>query len=295
MKKITVFTPTFNRAYCLYRLYESLKKQTNSKFIWLIVDDGSSDNTLDLVKKWMSEGIVEIEYKFKENGGMHTAHNLAYRSIKTELNVCIDSDDAMPENAIENILDRWNIYKHDKNIAGMIGLDVNLDGEVIGTRLPVGIRETTLDQLYQVYKIKGDKKLVIRTDVIHEYPLYPEFLGERLVPLDTLYTLIGQKYKFIPINEIWCLVDYQPDGSSASVIKQYFQSPRGFRYSRVISYENSLTFKNKVRNAIHFNISNFILKDYEMIAAAPNAILSFLMVPVSFLIYIYLKVKVKNV
>src|SRR5690554_1440544 len=99
-KTITIFTPTFNRAHLLPRLYQSLCSQTSSDFLWLVIDDGSSDGTDELVKEWQEENKIAIEYHFKENGGMHTGHNLAYQVIDTELNVCIDSDDYMPEDAV---------------------------------------------------------------------------------------------------------------------------------------------------------------------------------------------------
>ena len=89
---LTVFTPAYNRAHTLGRTYESLKNQSCKDFIWLIVDDGSSDNTAELVRSWQNEDCgFDIQYIYKKNGGMHTAHNVAYENIKTELNVCIDS------------------------------------------------------------------------------------------------------------------------------------------------------------------------------------------------------------
>ena len=105
MNKLTIFTPTYNRAHTLPRTYESLCKQKNKDFVWLIIDDGSSDNTEELVKNWQKENSdFTIEYVKKENGGMHTAHNVAYKNIHTELNMCIDSDDCIAENAVEKIL-----------------------------------------------------------------------------------------------------------------------------------------------------------------------------------------------
>ena len=101
---LTVFTPAFNRADCLRDCYESLRKQTCRDFIWLVVDDGSSDGTGDLVKEWMQAGELEIRYHYQKNGGMHTAHNAAYELVDTELNVCLDSDDRMPEDAVASIL-----------------------------------------------------------------------------------------------------------------------------------------------------------------------------------------------
>ena len=95
-------TPAYNRAHTLVRTYESLLGQDCRDFIWLIIDDGSSDNTAELVKKWQQEDPgFEIRYIYKENGGMHTAHNTAYENIDTELNICIDSDDQMAQGAVE--------------------------------------------------------------------------------------------------------------------------------------------------------------------------------------------------
>ena len=96
MKTITIFTPTYNRAYLLPQLYNSLIEQTNKDFIWLVIDDGSNDNTKELIKNWQQKNKISIQYIYQENQGMHGAHNTAYKNIDTELNTCIDSDDYMP-------------------------------------------------------------------------------------------------------------------------------------------------------------------------------------------------------
>ena len=114
METLTIFTPTYNRAYCLHLGYEALCRQTCKDFIWLIIDDGSSDNTADLVKSWQNEGKIKIEYHYQQNQGMHGAHNTAYRLIKTELNTCIDSDDYMPDDAVEKIVDFWREKGNEK-------------------------------------------------------------------------------------------------------------------------------------------------------------------------------------
>ena len=103
--------------------------------MWLVIDDGSNDNTKNLIKNFREEGVVEIEYFWQPNKGMHAARNLAYEKIKTELNVIIDSDDWLAENAIEKIIDFWN-QNEDKNIAGIISLNCKINGSIIGGRFP---------------------------------------------------------------------------------------------------------------------------------------------------------------
>lgn len=291
MKFITVFTPAYNRAYCLHRLYESLLKQKNQHFVWLIVDDGSTDNTKALAQQWMDEQRLDIRYIYKANGGMHTAHNAAYKNIDTELNVCIDSDDFMPVDAIESIYQSWQKIKGDGSIAGLIGLDESIDGKLIGTEFNEEYKPTTLEEFYYKQNGRGDKKLVLRSELTRAYPGYPEYAEERLVPLDTLYVLICRDYKLMPINQVWCTVDYQPDGSSATIVSQYFKSPKGFRYAREVHMKYSSLLKVKVRNAIHYNISTLVVGDKSKVFASPLPLLTVLFFPLSFLVFLFLKLK----
>lgn len=291
MKFITVFTPAYNRAYCLDRLYHSLLRQTNQNFRWLVVDDGSTDNTRELVSSWIADGKLDVEYIHKPNGGMHTAHNTAYANISTDLNVCIDSDDFMPDNVISSIYKEWKPFKNDNSIAGLIGLDESISGELIGVNFNKEYEPTTLLDYYHKQGGSGDKKLVLRSKLTMAYPAYPEYPEERLVPLDTLYTLICRDYKLIPVNKVWITVDYQVDGSSATIINQYFKSPKGFRYAREISMIYNNVFKLNLRSAIHYNISTFIIGDKYKILSSPKPVLTVLLSPLSFIFYLYLKRK----
>lgn len=295
MKRITVFTPTYNRAYCLGYLYQSLCDQSCKDFIWLIVDDGSSDNTRELVYEWISEGLVSIEYIYKDNGGMHTAHNVAYRNIKTELNVCIDSDDRMASEAICSILNKWDSVKCNEQVAGMVGLDVDLQGNIIGTNLPENIGPVKFHQLYQKFKVRGDKKIVLRTDLLSKYPAYPEYNGERLVPLTYLYYEIDQTYSYYCFNEVWAVVDYQNDGSSSTIDLQYFKSPFGFRFAKINEYRQSSSLWYKIKALIHCGFTSIIVKDYGFILRSPNPVLSFFLFPISFLVYLYKKRKANSI
>ena len=259
MKRLTVFTPTYNRAHLLPRLYQSLQSQTSNDFCWLVVDDGSEDETGDLVRTWIAEGMIEIRYVRKVNGGMHTAHNMAYDLIETELNVCIDSDDLMPPDAIERILANWESARADLSLAGMLGLDRALDGRIIGTAFPESGMKATMGDIYNVFNVRGDKKVVLRTEVARAFPRYPEFVGERLVPLGSLYLQIDRLYRFICMNEVWAIVDYQPDGSSATVAKQYLQSPQGFRHDAALNARCGASMAYRWKNILKAEVLDIIL------------------------------------
>ena len=171
MATLTVFTPAYNRAHTIGRTYESLCRQTCKDFEWLIVDDGSSDCTRKLVENWIAEKKIPIKYIYQKNQGMHGAHNTAYRNIESLLNTCIDSDDYMPDDAVEKIINCWNESGSDA-VAGIIGLDVTEDGTVIGTKFPDSMKTTTLRGFYDTGG-KGDKKIVYRTEVIKKLIISP--------------------------------------------------------------------------------------------------------------------------
>ena len=294
MKTITVFTPTYNRAYCLHQLYDSLIKQTNKDFEWLIIDDGSTDNTKDVIGEWVKENKIIIKYFYKENGGMHTAHNAAYNLIETELNVCIDSDDFMTENAVELILNKWEVVKVNKSIAGIIGLDSDIKGDIIGSRLPVNLATSTLYDLHYNHGVTGDKKLVYRTKTVKGFPIYPVFKEERLVSLGVLYLMIDQKYKIACLNEVLCVVEYLSGGSSDTIFAQYKQSPKGFRYSRTIELLYMTDFKEKVKKVMHLISSTLFIGDFHFFKNNPQKVLTLLCFPFGVFFHLYVLLKIKQ-
>lgn len=292
MVTLTVFTPAYNRAHTLPRTYESLLKQDCKDFVWLIVDDGSSDNTLDLVLNWQKrENGFEIRYIYKENGGMHTAHNVAYDNIDTELNICIDSDDCLATGAVRKILEKWNKVKN-LDYAGLIGLDSDLNGNLIGQGFHKGITETTLTGYY-ANGGSGDKKLVYRTDVIKKYPPYPVFEGERYVALAYKYRLIDQDYKLAIINEVLCNVDYQLDGHSKLMWKEYIRSPRGFAFWRKVCMRYPESKKRMLIDCIHYISSSLISKEYHFILDSPRKVWTVLLLPAGIVLFITTKIKSK--
>lgn len=274
---LTVFTPAYNRAYTLPRTYESMKQQKNTDFIWLIVDDGSSDNTAELVRQWQrEENGFEIQYIYKENGGMHTAHNTAYELIDTELNTCVDSDDALAPDAVQIIYDAWQKVKN-QGYAGMLALDAEFGGKLIGKGFPEGLTETTLGGYYRKGG-SGDKKLILRTDIVRQYPSYPTFEGERFVPLGSLYTMIDKDYKLAVLDAVVCLVEYMPDSSTNNMLRQYYRNPKGFRYGRLVELQSPLNLKRRLKVYVHYAAES-ILAGKPILKDAPNKLLTLAAIP----------------
>ena len=291
-KIITVFTPTYNRAYILHVLYNSLREQTMKNFVWMIVDDGSTDNTKTLVENWKKQqNEFDIKYIFQENQGMHGAHNTAYEHCDTPFNVCIDSDDYMPQDAIEIISNE--IDNLSSNYVGIIGLDADKTGKIIGTSIPNYLDSVKLNELYSVYGIKGDKKLVYRTDIVKKYPKYPIFKkwGENFVPLSYLYLLIDQDFDLKPINKVLCIVEYQSDGSTRNILKQYRKNPNGFAFSRINRIKYGKKFEERFKNAIHLVSSSIFAKKITWLMKTNKPFLIILAIPFGFILNIYICIK----
>ena len=293
MVTLTVFTPVYNRAHTLPRTYESLCIQDCKDFKWLIIDDGSTDGVESLIREWQKkDNGFEIQYIYKENGGMHTAHNVAYEHIVTELNTCIDSDDCMAEGAVQSIVEEWKKVK-DKGYAGLIGLDADLKGELIGKGFPKDLKETTLVGYYAAGGI-GDKKLVYRTDVIKKYPPYPVFEGEKYVSLAYIYRLIDQDYKLAVLDKVLCNVEYQNDGSSATMWKEYVKNPKGFAFWRKVCMKYPESQKRLLVDCIHYVSNSLIAQNHHFISESPRRILTVMAIPFGIGLCAYTKRKTRN-
>ena len=218
---------------------------------------------------------------------MHGAHNTAYELIDTELNVCIDSDDYMTDNAVENIINFWNENKSD-NLAGIAALDSYTNGEIIGDKFPTELYESTVFDLYNKYKIKGDKKFIYRTELTKQYP-YPIFDGEKYVSLGYKYAKLDEKYKMALMNEVVCIVEYMDDGSSKNMLRQYRKNPKGFAFIRVEDMKNpKANLRFKFKSCIHYVSSSFISKNKQFIKESPCKLLTIISIPIGFCLYRYI-------
>lgn len=292
-KTLTIFTPAYNRAYTLHLGYEALLRQTCQDFEWLIIDDGSTDHTRELVEGWIAENKIPIRYHYQENQGMHGAHNTAYRLITTELNTCIDSDDYMPDDAVEKIVTFWKQYGSDK-VAGIVGLDADFEGKLIGTPFDGNNLPIRLSHYYN-HGGKGDKKLVYRTALITQYPEYPIFQGEKYVSLGYKYELIEQDYPVLSLNEVLVNVEYRPDGSSLNMFRQYIKNPQGFAFIRKSSMQLAPTAKRRFMEAIHYVSSSLILKNKRFLQESPKKLLTLCAIPFGIALYLFIRYKTRDI
>ena len=252
-KRMTVFTPTYNRAYILPKLYDSLCQQTVKSFEWLIVDDGSVDNTQELVEKWIEEKKIEIRYFKQANGGKQRAHNLGVEKSKEEIFVCVDSDDYVLPEFVEKQLEYFERYNMDASIAGIISLQGHPDGTPMGTFFPADLKITRLTDLYGKLKFKGDATLAYYTNILRKYPFWvaegEKFMGEGYV-----YYQIDQKYKMAVLSEILMIKEYLNDGYTKNVRKLAKNNPKSYAELKRQTIEYSETWKDRYSQTILYMV-----------------------------------------
>ena len=250
---ITVFTPTYNRAHLLPRLYESLCRQTFTDFEWVIVDDGSVDDTKGIVNKFLVDSVefLGIRYFYQENGGKHRAINRGVKEAQGELFFIADSDDSLPPDALEQVARVYETVRGDESFGGVCGLDGTFDGDIIGSGLPLERMDVNSIDLRNRYHVTGDMKEVFRTKVMREFP-FPEIPNERFVPEMLVWNRIATKYKLRYFNRIIYLAEYQQDGITSSIVRARMQSPVAsmMTYAEMTRYDIPLI--QKVKAAVNF-------------------------------------------
>lgn len=244
--KITVFTPTYNRAYLLPKLYESLKKQSFNDFEWLIVDDGSTDGTCDLVDGWIKEKQIDIRYYYQENGGKHRAINRGAQLANGEWFFIVDSDDSLPDNSLE-IANKWmKSVENDNSFAGVCGMR-----RINGQDPVVNFDVLDSSSLKSNDIFRGDKAEIIKTHVLKKYP-FPDIPNEKFCAESLIWSRIGLHYKFRYFNEVIYYCDYLDDGLTKNSIRNRRKNPQ---YASIIYREQMKHMPsviNKIRAAINY-------------------------------------------
>lgn len=256
---ITVFTPTYNRAYKLSSLYNSLCEQTAKNFEWLIVDDGSTDDTERLINNFIQENKIIIRYYKQKNSGKHIAINKGLDLAKGELFFIVDSDDWLYNNALERIVFHYNAIRFDNNYCGVCGLKTYPDGKRIGGEKDFGILDcNSLDFRYK-YHIKGDVAEAFKTDVLLQYK-FPKNENEKFCPEALVWNRLAKNYVLRYFYEKIYFCEYFPDGLTAKITKLRKENPENCcTYYSELKKAN-VPFFQKIKAAINYWRFAFYLK-----------------------------------
>lgn len=224
---LTIVTPTYNRRHKISDLYKSLQSQTLLDFEWIIIDDGSEDNTSEIVKQWIENSEFRIRYFYKENGGKHTAINYALKIIETELTFIVDSDDILTEDAVETILRYHNRYSEEQQLCGYSFLRAYPDGKINGKEFtPNELVASYIETRVNKDDTFADKAEVFKTKCLKEFPL-PEFQGEKFLGEDIVWIRMAREYMMVHINRAIYIGNYQEDGLTKNRRKNNIKSPCG--------------------------------------------------------------------
>lgn len=249
---LCILTPTYNRADHLPKLYESLTRQKNKDFMWLVIDDGSEDGTKSLIEKWKGEETFDIKYIYKKNGGKHTALNLGFDIITEQLTFIVDSDDTLTKDAVEKILESYNLVKDDKGICGL----VFQRGEK-NTKIPIGDTFKTIGKTNWIDMrfrdgIRGDKAEVWVTQYLNRYR-FPVYEDEKFFGEGYLWCRLGEKYDVYVKNDIIYECEYYAGGLTSQGRKLRIHCPLGGMETSRLMLEKRYPMKYRLKNGILYD------------------------------------------
>ncbi len=286
--QFTVFTPTYNRAHTLHRVYDSLKAQTYRDFEWLIIDDGSTDHTKELVEQWQKEANFRIRYIYQENAGKHVACNRGVCEANGELFLTFDSDDACVPETLERFKYHWDSIPEDKRdkFSAVTALCVDRDGRLVGNTFPFDISDSNTFEMETKYRILGDKWGFQRTDVLKEFP-FPEIPGEKFITEGIVWNRLSNKYQTRFVNEKLKIVEYMIDGLTASSVRMRARNPIGARLYYQEYLRLNIPLKTKFKNLINYIRFSFHagISIQEIVVGSGYRVLAMLLIPIGYLIY----------
>lgn len=247
---LTIFTPIYNRAYCIDRLYNSLKRQACKKFEWIIVNDGSTDNINEVVNHMISENIIRIHYIHQLNSGKHTAINTGLKYANGELFFIVDSDDYIPEDAVEFIHKHYNSIRLNQ-FAGMSGIDITKEGTSLSSIKTNYIDSDSINIRF-THQIKGDLAEIFKTEILRKY-LFPVVPNEKFCPEALVWNRIAKDgYIIRYFNKPLKIIEYLPDGLTSSIVRIRAKSPiASTTYYSELTQLN-IPFLEKIKCAINY-------------------------------------------
>lgn len=287
---LTILTPAYNRANTLTRLYNSLERQKNKNFEWLVVDDGSTDGTRQLVDKIKKTASIKIRYIYKNNGGKHTAVNEGIMNIYTPLTFIVDSDDYLTEDAVEAIDEKWVVYKDNSNIGSYWFLQSNSKGAIIGDKFPSDEFVSNYTEVMINSGIKGDKRSVYLTAVRKENP-FPVFEGEKFIGEGIIHKQIGDTYNSVFINKVIYKGEYLEGGLSESGKTLRIKNPLGGMAISKAFLTKNVGMKYRLKKLTLYQTYGLFakIKIQYIVKTSGNLFLAVALLPVSLFIYAHWK------
>jgi glycosyltransferase involved in cell wall biosynthesis len=241
----TVFTPTYNRAHTLHRVFDSLCTQTLRDFEWIVVDDGSIDNTAKLVADWAKTADFPIRYFKQEHSGKHIAHNLAIREARGKFFVPLDSDDACVSIALERMGYHWSTIPAGDcaSFSGVSGLCQDQNGRVIGDNYPSDPFDSTLRERKYLYRLRGETWGSALTEIVRRFP-FPEIKGTNFIPEGVVWLEMAKKYRDRCVNEVFRIyyVDDAATGGTLTLKRALNETAPGRLYYYVWLLNNDLEY-----------------------------------------------------
>lgn len=283
--KITVFTPTYNRAGLLPRLYESLVAQTNYDFEWLIVDDGSVDDTRQVVEQFCQTSAFPIRYYYKENGGKHTAYNMAVEKAEGLWFVCLDSDDMLPPNAVERMCREIGRCEE---INGLVAYKSDLTGKLICSELPQDVPAMKIYELGLRYQCGGDYVFAYETAMARRFP-FPVFEGERFSPEGIMLDMLGMECNVAVVREVLMRCEYQEGGYSDQAYKLIRENPCAYAQCFMQKIDLSLKLKDRVMYAGRYHCYRLFAGKRSCKYNGCHKVTTMLCMPIGWLFWLYYK------
>lgn len=282
---LTVFTPAYNKANTLKRLYESLKKQKNfdSSFEWIVINDGSTDQTDELMQELIKENEIAIHYIQKQNGGKQRAYNEAVQIAKGDYFICMDGDDYFTEDAFQKIEQERKAIQDQDEIAGIGFLEYQHGSkEIVGSKFPEDRMIATYSDIYYRHHVTGDKQLTFKTKVLKEFP-FPVQEGENFISEGIVFNRIAKKYQMVFLNEPIAYVEYLADGYSANYFSLVKKNPKG----NMLYLKELYEVDPKLYHIAAFDLFGIYAKKKwkEVVKEHPNRFLATILYPVAYLKY----------
>ncbi len=288
----TVFTPTYNRARLLKRLYESLKEQSDKDFEWIIVDDGSKDNTEEVVQGFIKEKSIPIKYLKKENEGKHIAINVGCDMAEGELFFIVDSDDYIPKEAIEEVKRDWKKYRNNTGIAGLVYLKAWENGNLMGRKLEKDEFISNHVKEYNKGGVWGEKLKILRTEIFRKNK-FPKYENEKYVGEHVLWIEVSRKYDLVYINKVLYIAEYLEDGLTMAGRKLRIENPLGGIKGAQVLMQKDMCLKLRIKNNLLYSAYSFFAEKSikEIYKGAVEKSLLTLELPFGYVLYRYWKKK----